>query len=411
MSTSIVIALCILLLFAYVFDISASKTKIPSVILLLLLGYLVRQATVFFEITLPNLAAILPALGTIGLILIVLEGALELELNYSKLRFVGKAALMALLPMIMLSIGLALLFQQFADVSLQVALANAIPLAVISSSVAIPSAKNLNNRDREFVTYESSLSDIFGVLSFNFVTVNESINTGSVSRFTLDILIMLAVTFITAVGLSYLLSKIRHPVKYLPIVVLVVLIYFVSKIYHLPALIFILLFGIFLGNLEEFKRIGFIRRMHPEALDNEVHRFRELSTELAFLIRAIFFLVFGFLIETNELLNTETIFWSLGICAGILIVRFIFLKILRLNGMPLLFMAPRGLISILLFLSIPAVQTMDLVDKSLIIQVIIFMAIAMMIGIMLNKKKTEEVEHPHNLTPNISTVETDPSIS
>jgi hypothetical protein len=44
---------------------------------------MVREIT-FFDINLPDLTATLPVLGTIGLILIVLEGSLELELNRSK---------------------------------------------------------------------------------------------------------------------------------------------------------------------------------------------------------------------------------------------------------------------------------------------------------------------------------------
>ena len=69
----IVIAVCVLLLLAYVFDITASKTKIPSVILLLLLGYASAQGSKLLGIEIPDLSVILPVLGTIGLILIVLE--------------------------------------------------------------------------------------------------------------------------------------------------------------------------------------------------------------------------------------------------------------------------------------------------------------------------------------------------
>jgi cell volume regulation protein A len=98
MTISIIIIICVLLLFAYVFDITSSKTKIPPVILLLALGYLVKQVTVFFEISVPNLSTILPVFGTVGLILIVLEGSLELELDRSKLPFVGRTILIALLP-------------------------------------------------------------------------------------------------------------------------------------------------------------------------------------------------------------------------------------------------------------------------------------------------------------------------
>lgn len=390
--TSIITIICLLLLFAYVFDISASKTKIPAVVLLLLLGYLVKQATIVFEISVPDLTTILPSLGTVGLILIVLEGSLELELNKSKLPFVGKTALMALLPMLVFSFGLAYLFHYFSDASFKFSLANAIPLAVISSAIAIPSAQNLISKEKEFITYESSLSDIFGVVFFNFITLNNTFEVQSFGIFGLQIVVILIISFIATLGLAYLLSKINHHVKFTPIILMIVLIYSISKEYHLPGLVFILLFGLFLGNLDELKHIKFIQKLQPQILNKETHKFKELTTEIAFLIRAIFFILFGFLIETNELFNSETIIWASGICVGIYLIRFIFLRSFRFKSSALLFIAPRGLITILLFLNVPLSQTINLANKSLIIQVIILSALIMMLGLMFSTKKNPETE-------------------
>ena len=390
MTISIIIIICVLLLFAYVFDITSSKTKIPPVILLLALGYLVKQTTVFFEISVPNLSAILPVFGTVGLVLIVLEGSLELELNRSKLPFVGRTVLIALLPMLLFSFILAWLFQYFGNVSLKIALANAIPLAIISSSIAIPSVKNLASKEKEFVTYESSLSDIFGVLFFNFITLNTDIGATSFGHFAIAIIVILIISFIATLGIAYLLSKIKHHIKYAPIILMTVLIYAVSKLYHLPALIFILLFGLFLGNLDQLENNKYIHKLHPDILNKEVHKLKELTIEITFLIRAMFFLLFGFLIETNELLNTDTILWSVSICAGIFVIRFLFLKLFRVSLAPLVFIAPRGLITILLFLNIPADQRIELAGRSLIIQVIILTALIMMLGLMMKRKKIEE---------------------
>lgn len=47
MAVTVIITFCVLLLIAYVFDLTTSKTKVPSVILLLLLGWSVRQLTTF----------------------------------------------------------------------------------------------------------------------------------------------------------------------------------------------------------------------------------------------------------------------------------------------------------------------------------------------------------------------------
>lgn len=395
MTTTIIITICTLLLLAYIFDITSAKTKVPSVILLLVLGWIVRQGVDFFELRVPNLTAILPILGTVGLILIVLEGSLELELNKSKFPMIRKSSIVALLPMVLFSFALAWAFQYFGNVSFKVGLANAIPLAIISSAIAIPSAKNLSSGNREFITYESSLSDIYGVIFFNFITLNDNIGSNSVWHFLLELVLIIIVSFVATLGLAFLLSRIKHHVKFVPIILLIVLIYSVSKIYHLPALIFILLFGLFLGNLDELKGFKLINKLRPDILDKEVHKFGELTTEIAFLIRALFFLLFGFLIETAEILNIDTILWAILIVVGIYLLRAAFLKFMKIEFLPILFIAPRGLITILLFLSIPLGQTIALANKSLIIQVIILTALVMMFGLMQtkeNEKYTEEIK-------------------
>jgi len=387
MTASIIILICVLLLIAYIFEITSSKTRIPSVILLLLVGWILQQGTLFFELKVPELTAFLPILGTVGLILIVMEGSLELELDKNKLPIIGKATIIAFFPMLIFSFGLAFAIHYFGNVSFKIAFANSIPLAIISSAIAIPSTQNLGAENKEFVTYESSLSDIFGVLLFNFVVLNETINLHSIGEFFIELILTLVITVIATLGLTYLLSKIKHHVKFLPIILMVILIYSIAKIYHLPALIFILLFGLFLGNLKQMNSNWFIQKLQPEILEHEVLKFKELTVEFAFLIRALFFILFGFLINSSELLNIHSISWSVGIVLGIYLLRFIFLKLIKFEVKPLIFIAPRGLITILLFLSIPATQIVPLVNNSLIIQVIILSALIMMFGLMTNKKK------------------------
>ena len=401
MTVAIIISFCVLLLISYVFDLTSSKTKIPSVILLLLLGWLVKQITMWFEIQLPDFSIVLPVLGTIGLILIVLEGSLELELNKSKIKLITYSFLGSLLPMLCLAFLFAYLFNYVGNFGLKLSMINTIPFCIISSAIAIPSVRNLSSANKEFVIYESSLSDIIGVLIFNFLTLNTTIDSHSLGNFLLQLLIIIVVSFIATIGLSFLLSKIDHHIKFVPIILLVVLIYAVSKIYHLPGLIFILLFGLFIGNLDELKRFKWIEKFKPDELNLEVKKFKELTIESAFLIRALFFLLFGYLIDTNEVLNTDTLFWAISIVIAIFVFRAIQLKLSKLPLKPLLFIAPRGLITILLFLSIEPTQTISLVNKSLIIQVIILTAIVMMIGLMTNKTQIDELEEdtPSSIYP------------
>jgi len=385
-TNTIIITICGLLLIGYLFDLSASRTKIPSVILLLMLGWGVRQFSDLLKIQIPNLDLILPVFGTIGLILIVLEGSLELDISKSKSKFIAKSFFVALFSMFAFSFAFAFLFQYFGQSSFKNCLINAIPLSVISSAIAIPSVKKLCSFDKEFVTYESSLSDIFGVIFFNFIALNETINSYTFGYFSLQLLIIIITSFIATLGLSLLLSKSKHHVKFVPILLFIILIYAISKVYHLPALVFIMIFGLFIGNLYKFEKSKWLQKFEPEKLYIEVHKFKDMVTEFAFLIRTFFFLLFGYLIETSEILNIQSMIWAFGIVAGIYFIRLIILKVTRLPLTPLLFIAPRGLITILLFLAIDPTQNISIVDKSLIIQVIIITALMMIVGLIKTPK-------------------------
>lgn len=386
MTTSIIITFCLLILLAYLFDLSSHKTKIPTVILLLLLGWSLQQLTIYFKIVIPDLEPILPFLGTIGLVLIVLEGGLDLELNQSKFKNIKLAALSALIPIILLMITFGYMFSIYLNISFLTGMINAIPLCVISSAIAIPSVKNLDANKKEFVIYESSFSDIFGVIIFNFFTVNQIITVWEIGEFSIQLIIILIVSFLASLGLAYLIKKINHHVKFLPIIIIIILIYTLSKIFHLPALIFILIFGLFINNLDELKSWKFVQLLDPDKLDKEVHKFKELVIEFTFLIRTIFFLIFGYTINGMELIKPEGLIVAFSIVALILGVRWLYFKIAGIQANPLVFISPRGLITVLLFLSIPVAHQVPFINESLMIQVILISAIVMMMGLMFDKK-------------------------
>lgn len=388
MEINYIIIFCVLMLIAYVFDLTSSRTKIPSVILLLGLGFGIQQLTRSIGISIPDLSEFLPLLGTIGLILIVLEGSLELEWSPDKLGTIRKSFLGALIPFVLIALALAILFHVYGEASWKNSFINAIPLCVISSAIAIPSVRNLSSSNREYIIYESSLSDIIGVLVFNFLALNTVIDGVAFLEFGWQLLLITIISFVATVVLSFLLSRIDHHIKFVPIVLLIILIYAISKIYHLPGLVFILLFGLFIGNLNKIKNNKWIQKLKPDHLHEEVERFHELIVEGTFLIRSLFFLLFGFLIESEEIVNLSSLKWALLVSGIIIVIRFLQLKISRLPVRPLWFIAPRGLITVLLFLSIPQGESIPLVERSMIIQVILITAVWMMIGLMFNKSES-----------------------
>jgi len=295
--------------------------------------------------------------------------------------------LVAILSVVILSLTIGSAFFYFSHMPFRSCIINALPLAIISSAIAIPSANHFPIEKREFVIYESSLSDIIGVLLFNYLIYNTTDGFTGVGVFFVQIIFIVIFSFIVTLGLLLLLRQLKHHVKYTPIVLLIILVYALSKELHLPALLLILSIGIFLANFEKLSHISFIEKLQPEILRHEVRRFKELTVEMTFLIRSLFFLLFGFMIDTDKLTNLSSLLWALGIIIVIYSIRLILLRIFTITPVPLLYMAPRGLITILLFLSIPQEHALPLVNESLIIQIIVFTAFFMILGMLGNKKK------------------------
>lgn len=391
MTLQIIIISCSLLLLGFVFELLAKKIKAPSVILMLLLGWLTQQLTTAMNVQVPSLDLLLPVFGTVGLILIVLEGAMELELTKEKTSVIKKSFFIALLPILTLAFLVAYAFYQNGQGSFKDCLSNAIPLCIISSAIAIPSASGLGKTQKEFVIFESSLSDILGVLFFNFVALNKELDIHSVEHFLLQIAVILVVTVVSTVGISFLITRIRYHVKYIPILLIVILVYAVSKTVHLPGLVFVLICGVLLGNISRFKYNKWISKLKPDEIADNIRQFKKITVEITFVIRVMFFVLFGFLIKTAEVINTDTIVWSLGIAAAIYIIRATFLLVSKTPIFPFVFIAPRGLITILLFFLIVPESSISLVNKSLITQVILITSVVMMLGLMFTKKEQEPV--------------------
>ena len=92
----------------------------------------------------------------------------------------------------------------------------------------------------------------------------------------------------------------------------------------------------------------------------------------------------------QELLNRETLVLTIIIVTAILLIRWIVLKLFSIPINPLLFIAPRGLITILLFLSLPVSQNIAIVNNSLMTQVVVITALIMMFGLFFQHNKVIE---------------------
>ena len=399
MSTlSILIVLPLLIVFSYIFDLIARKTKFPSVILLMFTGILIRIGTTVYGINefgfLDNL---IPVLGTIGLILIVLEGALELDITAEKFPVIIKGFLAAGIILILNIIAISLTFEHLLGMSAQAAVIYATPLSIISSAVAIPSSAGLREQEKEFVVYESTFSDILGIMVFNyairqFETNQALVSAESLIALGLQILGVIVISLLITFCLFYLLQKIEHHVKFFLILALLILVYAFGKFFHLPALVTIFIFGLFLSNVKALLPDFMKQRLDIEATEKGLHEFHILTAESTFLVKTFFFLFFGFSIDVTAFTSADPFIYGLlifGIMLGLRYGYFI-LTTFKITPSPLVFISPRGLISILLFLQIAEVgflkEVKTLVDERVLLVVILASMLAMTRGTMKKAK-------------------------
>ena len=226
---SILIVLPLLIIFSYLFDIFARRTKFPSVILLVFTGIIARSISSYYGYTnFQFLDSLVPVLGTIGLILIVLEAALELEIKKEKTSIIIKGFLAAFFILMINIILVSIFFGEVIGLSYPTSVIYAIPLSIISSAVAIPSATGLITKNKEFIVYESTFSDILGIMIFYYSV--RQVEKGQpliglepiftlIGQIFLIIIISIAITYL----LFQLIQRIEHHVKFFLILALLIL--------------------------------------------------------------------------------------------------------------------------------------------------------------------------------------------
>lgn len=377
-----------LVIFSYLFDLVASKTKLPSVLLLLLLGIGLRLLVDNLQLQTFNFLRILPTLGTVGLILIVFEGSLELKYDKAKNKIIKGAFLSAFFILVATIATITFIIYQITGKELYLCIVNAVPFSVISSAIAIPSVAGLSKKSREFIIYESSFSDILGIIIFNFAISNPHISASSFAGLGLEMLIVLVFSIIACVFLLYLMGRISHHIKFFLIISILILVYAIGQSYHLSSLVLVLAFGLFLNNADTIQHAWFRATFLYENLSKDLAQLHQLSAESAFIIRTFFFVIFGFTINIYELNDQNVLVNGFLILLSIYVIRFIYLRIFKKeNTLPEGFVTPRGLISILLYYHLPDSMRLPEIGTSYLFVVVLGTSLVMSVGLLMSKGK------------------------
>ncbi len=414
-SNGLVIAGALIIIVSYLFNLVAKRYSIPSVLLLIFLGILCQGLVKAAGIEVPDLNPMLEVLGIVGLILIVLEASLDLELSGEKRKLIRRAFFTALINLILAALLIAGIIMLYIDVDLNTGLLYAIPLSIMSSAIIIPSVSSLENEKKEFLVYESTFSDILGIMLFYFMI--SSMEAESLGQMGLSVLLNLVLTVVVSLVASYFLiflfQKIKTELKLFLLIAVLILLYSLSKMFHLSSLLIILVFGMILSNRQLFFPGPIKQLLDEKHLSSIFENFKMVTLESSFVVRTFFFVIFGFTIVLGSLLDLRVWIVSIGILGVLYGIRYVWFRlVIRGDIQPTIWMAPRGLITILLFYSIPEDLIVEEFNTGILLLVILASSIAMAVGLIRHKKKERamtSVQQNDQPAPELIEANTSPS--
>ena len=391
----LIIIFSITIIISYFFNLYAKKSGVPAVLMLIGLGISINYALRFSGVAKPDLFPILEVLGVVGLILIVLEAALDLQLLKEKIGLIIKSLLVALIGLSATAYLAALVLDFLMEVEVLNALLYTIPLSILSSAIILPSIGDLNEDKREFMIYESTFSDIIGIIGFYSVLTMVGSKAGdSVSG---EVFGDLGLTVIMSIIISYILiyvfQNIKGHVKLFLLIAILLLLYAIGKMFHLSSLIIILIFGVILNNYKVFFRGGLLSLLNTKKVDEVLGDMKVITAETAFVVRTFFFIIFGWSVYLGSLISFKVIGIGLIILAIIYAIRAIVLFLF--NGKDIvtqLFLAPRGLITILLFFAIPEELSLGEEFRGVLLFVILISCLIMTWSMISNKHKLTQIK-------------------
>ncbi|MBQ4819437.1 cation:proton antiporter [Aquimarina sp. MMG016] len=421
-SYNLIIEISIVLILSFIFNGIAKKTNVPAVLMLIILGIIIQYGIKAYGGDADQFGPILEILGIVGLIMIVLEAALELELKSEKLMPILKSMAVALVGLVASTFIAAVILKALIDgMTMQSAWLYATPLSILSSAIIIPSVSALKESKKEFHVYESTFSDILGIMLFYFLTgrLNPAEDSG-VGGFLLNLILTIVISLVASYAIILIFQKIKSQVKLFLLIAVLLLLYALGKKMHLSSLIIILIFGLVIANMKLFFQGQLRQYLDFEKAKSIYHELHVITAETAFVVRTLFFVIFGITIVLSSLLSWKVTLISILILISIYGIRYGILRLFYGKDIfPQLFIAPRGLITVLLFYAIPAEAVIEGFEPGILLFVIIGTSLIMTGGMIRDKKlnpvaieetieeeeSIEETEYFINNTTDLSDIE------
>ena len=390
----LIISASTIIILSFLFGEVSRKTNIPSVLLLIVLGIVLNLGLEKWGKGDVDFQSYLEVLGIVGLIMIVLEAALELKLKKEKLIPITKALVIALISLLASAWVAALILNQFVPgMDMSTAWLYATPLSILSSAIIIPSVVGLRADKKEFHIYEGTFSDIMGIMMFYFLEgqMTPQAESSGLVDFGGNVFLTIALSFVASYMIVLIFQNIRSHVKLFLLIAVLLLLYSIGKKYHLSSLIIILVFGLLIANMELFFPGRLKKWLRLEEVQHIYENLHVITMETAFVVRTFFFVIFGLTISLGTLTNMKDAMISGLIILTIYAIRYILLRIfIGKDIFPQLFIAPRGLITILLFYAIPETAQVEGFDESILLFTIIGTSLIMTFAMIYDKQRSSQ---------------------
>lgn len=130
------------------------------------------------------------------------------------------------------------------------------------------------------------------------------------------------------------------------------------------------------------------KHISDEKIVDTLHYFKVITLETSFVVRTFFFVVFGESIAIASLVNLEVLILALIFLGVLFIIRYLFFRFIANSFMlPSLFVSPRGLITIMLFFSIPSEYAISYFDNGILLYMILISSGIMTLALMTRDKQ------------------------
>ncbi|MFT4855566.1 MAG: cell volume regulation protein A [Algoriphagus sp.] len=392
-SYNLIIEFSVIIILSFLFNGLSKKTNVPAVLMLIALGLGLQYVLKYFTSEVVDFFPILEVLGIVGLIMIVLEAALELELKREKLFPILKSMAIALIGLMASTWAAAsILYYYIPEMTMQSAWLYATPLSILSSAIIIPSVSGLKKKKKEFHIYESTFSDILGIMLFYFLTgkLNPAEDSGLVG-FGGNFLLTVAISLVASYAIILIFQNIKSQVKLFLLIAVLLLLYALGKKMHLSSLIIILIFGLVIANMKLFFQGRISKWLNFEKAHQIYHELHTITAETAFVVRTLFFVIFGLTIAITSVFDWEVALISSLLIGSIYGIRFVLLLIFEGKDIiPQVFIAPRGLITVLLFYGIPAEAQIASFEPGILLFVIIGTSLIMTFAMIYEKRRSSK---------------------